>query len=158
MRELLGLPAADVEIEHDVGTLSALAAKIADPTVRGYVDETIKCLQVGALRAAVVFLWTGAMRTLHEAALVKGAAGVNVAIAKHDPKARAVSKVDDFAYVKDKVFLLAAFDLGLVDKGERDALQEGLDLRNRCGHPTSYKPGEKKASGFIEDIVGIVFA
>lgn len=98
------------------------------------------------------------MRTLHEAALAKGAAKVNAAIAKHDPRARAVSKVDDFAYVKDKVFLLAAFDLGLVDKGERDTLQEGLDLRNRCGHPTSYKPGEKKASGFIEDIVGIVFA
>lgn len=66
VRELLGLPSAEPEIEHDVTTLSTLAAKLSDDGVRGYVEEAITCLQFGALRAAVVFLWTGAIRTLHE--------------------------------------------------------------------------------------------
>jgi hypothetical protein len=68
-----------------------------------------------------------------------------------------VKKVDDFAYIKDATFLKAAFDLGLLDKGQRDTLQDALDLRNKCGHPTKYKPRVNKARGFIEDVVGIVF-
>ena len=114
---------------------------VADDVVRGYVDEAITCLRAGALRAAVVFLWTGAVRTLHEAALKKGTAQLNAALQKHDPKARKVAKVEDFAYVRDKIFLLACGELGVLDKGERTTLEDALDLRNRCGHPTKYRPG-----------------
>jgi len=35
---------------------------------------------------------------------------------------------------------------------------EALDLRNRCGHPTNYRPGVKRVSSFIEDVVGIVLS
>lgn len=157
VRDLLGLPAAEPEIEHDVGALSALAAKVSDETVRGYIEESIKCLQVGALRAAVVFLWTGAIRTLHEKALKKGATTVTTALKKRDPKARAVSQIEHFAWIGDRVFLDATPDMGLLDKGQKDTLVEALSLRNRCGHPTKYKPGEAKARGFIEDLLGIVF-
>jgi hypothetical protein len=73
------------------------------------------------------------------------------------PEARNVGKLDDFAYIKDAVLLLALFDLGIIDKGEKGTLEENLDLRNRCGHPTKYKPGVNKSSSFIEDVVGIVF-
>ena len=85
-----------------------------------------------------------------------GAAPVNLAIQKHDQKARKLSSSDDFAYVKDKTMLLALEDLGLVDKGQRSVLEEGLGLRNRSGHPTKYRPGVNKVSSFIEDLVGIV--
>jgi hypothetical protein len=53
---------------------------------------------------------------------------------------------------------MALQDLALIDKGEKATLEEALNLRNRCGHPTRYKPGVKKASSFIEDVVGIVFS
>lgn len=86
-----------------------------------------------------------------------GSAKVNAAIVTHDPKARTLRKADDFANVKDSVFLKALQDLGLFDKGEKATLEEALSLRNRCGHPTKYRPGVKKASSFIEDVVGIVF-
>jgi hypothetical protein len=157
LRELLDLPAAQAEIEHDVGSLTALAAKVTDDTVRGYVEEAVKCLQVGALRAAVVFLWSGAIHTLHEAALGVDSANVNAALKKHYPPAKNVSKVEDFAYINDRTFLEATVDLGLLDKGQRDTLIEGLNLRNRCGHPTKVKPGPKKVSSFIEDVLSIVF-
>lgn len=158
IRERLNLPAAGTEIEHDVATLEGLAAKVGDPVVRDYILEAIKCLSVGALRAAIVFLWTGAIRTLQEESFTKHYAKLNVAIAKHDPKARPVNKLEDFAYIRDATALLAFQELGILDKGEKTTLGEALDLRNRSGHPTNYKPGVKKTSSFIEDVVGIVFA
>ena len=55
VRQLLGLPAADVEVEHDVGTLETLVRKVSDSDVRDYLNEAIKCLKVDALRSCVVF-------------------------------------------------------------------------------------------------------
>jgi len=156
IRELVGLPAADPEIESDVGSLTDLSAKLPDATVRGFVDEAIKCLQVGALRAAVVFLWSGAIYTLHEKALSANNKQLNDAIRKHYPKAPKVSKIEDFAYIKDRTFLDATVDSGLFDKGVRDTLADCLDLRNRFGHPSKAKLGPKKVSSFIEDILSHV--
>jgi hypothetical protein len=157
IRGLLGLPGAEPEIEHDVATLTKLVSKLRDPGAKDFIEEAIKCLQVGALRAAVVFLWTGAIQTLRAKAWKKGADKVNAAISTHDPKGRTLRKAEDFANVKDSVFLRALQDLGVIDKGEKGTLEEALNLRNRCGHPTRYKPGVNKASSFIEDVVGIVF-
>lgn len=158
IRGKLNLPTAAPEIEHDVATLEKLAAKISDDVVRDYILEAIKCLSVGALRAAIVFLWTGAVRTLQEESFTKHFANLNAAITRHDPKARPVNKLEDFAYIRDATALLAFQDLGILDKGQKTTLGEALDLRNRCGHPTKYKPGIKRASSFIEDVIGIVFA
>lgn len=154
----LNLPASAPDLEHDMATLDALAAKVSDQLIRDYILESIKCLGVGALRAAIVFLWTGAIRTLQEVALTKYGAALNPAIAKHDPKARQVNKLEDFAYIRDATMLLALQELGILDKGEKTTLVEALDLRNRCGHPTRYTPGIKKASSFIEDVIGIIWA
>jgi hypothetical protein len=139
-----------------VASLQALAAKIKDPVVQDYIDEAIKCLSVGALRAAIVFLWAAAVRTLQEEAMTKGESAVTAAIQRQDPRARAIRKVDDFAYVKESTFLNALPDLGIVDKSEKDTLVDALNLRNRCGRPTRTKPRVNKAKSFIEDVVGIV--
>ncbi|MDQ3934073.1 MAG: hypothetical protein M3340_05510 [Actinomycetota bacterium] len=153
----LPLPVQDTTgVQHQTTALEMLAARQQNEAVRGYIEEALKCLSVDALRAAVVFLWTGAARTLQENALGKGTA-LNAALQKHDPKARRVTKVDDFAWIKDRNLLLACGELGLLDKGERGTLEDALNLRNRCGHPTRYKPGVARVSSFIEDVVGIVW-
>lgn len=69
-----------------------------------------------------------------------------------------MSRVDDFAYIKDKDALLAAQDLGVVGKGQGTTLEDALKLHNDCSHPTKYKPGVNKVSSFIEDVTGIVFS
>ncbi len=137
--------------------LGALASRQSDDAVRGYLEEAVKCLNVDALRASVVFLWSGVARTLQDRALLRGTTQLNSALQKHDPKARTITKVDDFAWVRDKNLLLACGELGLLDKGERGTLEDALNLRNRCGHPTRYKPGVAKVASFIEDVVGIVW-
>jgi hypothetical protein len=158
VRELLGLPAAEPEIEHDVGTLQTLVSAISDNNARGYIEESIKCLRADALRASVVFLWTGAVAVLRDRVWLYGATAIDSAIKAHNPKARAFSKKGDFAYVNDATLLQVAQDLGALDKTEKQRLGEALDLRNGCGHPTKYSPGVKKASAFIEDVVGIVWS
>ncbi len=45
-----------------------------------------------------------------------GNTAIYAAVLKHDPKARIVRSIDDFAYVKESIQLLAAQDLGVVDK------------------------------------------
>ena len=157
VRTLLGLLEAEAEIEHDVSSLVKLIGSITDRDVADYVQESIKCLSVGALRAAVVFLWAGAVRKIRELVVGCGIANVNTTAAKHDPKARTIRHIDDLAYFKESTLLLVAQDLGIYDKNQRGILEESLNLRNKCGHPGRYKIGQKKASSFIEDIVGIVF-
>ena len=69
VRKLLALPEPDAapQTAHDVTTLQALAEAQTDDNVQGYIEEAIKCLQADALRAAVVFLWSGAVYTIREA-------------------------------------------------------------------------------------------
>lgn len=158
VRDLLGLPATEAEIEHDVSSLSAVLPSISNRVVRDYVQEGIRCLQIGAKRAAVVFLWAGGIRTLQERMLKRNTQSLNAALQKHDSRARRVSKIDHFSYIKDRITLLAAQELDILDKSEKDTLQEALSLRNRCGHPAKYSPGEKKVSSFIEDMTQVVFS
>jgi hypothetical protein len=157
VRDELGLPEEEPEVAADVTALESAARKISDPLAQEFVGEAITCLQVGALRAAVVFAWTGAVRTLHDSAAALGWPQVEAAIQKHDARIKNVKKIEDFASVGDKTFLLAARDLTLIDKGQWTILQHALDLRNQCGHPSKYSPGPKKVSALIEDLIGIVF-
>jgi hypothetical protein len=156
-RYLLGLPSALSEIEQEVSTLETLAAKIKNADAREYIEEANRCIKVGALRAGIVFVWAGAIRTIQEKCIAGSLSSLSASLARHDPKARSVTKIEDFQYIKDKNILLAAEDNGILDKAERTTLSESLDLRNRCGHPNKYRPGIKKASSFIEDVIGIVF-
>lgn len=158
VRSTLGLPEAEPEIEHDVSSLESLLSSVSDPEVADYLAEAIKCLSVGALRAAVVFLWAGSVRQIQQNCLDCGASNVDAAVQKHDPKARTIKKLDDLVYIKESVLLLAAQDLGLFDKNQRSTLTDALNLRNKSGHPGKYKPGPKKVSSFIEDLVSILFA
>jgi hypothetical protein len=157
VRSMLGFPEAEPEIEHDVSSLNGLISKISHEEVKDYLEEAIKCLSVGALRAAVVFLWAGAVRHLQQECMSLGAAEVDAAVRKHEPKVRKIQSLDDLAYVKESVLLLAAQELGIFDRNQRSTLSEALSLRNRAGHPGKYRPGEKKVSSFIEDVVFILF-
>lgn len=157
VRELLALPANDVEIENDVSSLETLITKVAEKDVCDYLNEAVKCLQVNALRACVVFLWSGAVKKIRDDVFACGVSNINQALAKFDAKAKPVRKVDDLVLIKESTLLLVSQELGLLDKNQRSVLEDCLNLRNKCGHPGKYKIGPKKASSFIEDLVGILF-
>jgi hypothetical protein len=159
VRDWLALPdplAAPPETDADVTVLRQLTQRIPDETTREYIDEALKCLEVGARRAAVVFLWTGAVSAVREAVWSHDVRQIEAALQCHNPRAK-FKKRNDFSGVKDADLLQVAQDLAVYDKSEKKRLGEALDLRNDCGHPVKYRPGEKKVSSFIEDLLNIVF-
>lgn len=157
VRKLLRLPETEVEVQHEVDELKKLLGRLADPVIKGFVEEAVTCLSVGALKASIVFLWAGAVATLRDEVAKKGFPAVNAAIQVHDKTARTVKKADDFQYINDAVFLLVAEGVGVLDKAQRQTLGDTLNLRNKCGHPTKYSPGPAKTKSFIEDVTNIVF-
>ena len=157
VRQLLNLPAKDVEIENDVSSLETLISALNDSDAVDYLNEAVKCLQINALRATVVFLWSGAIKKIRDDVFSCGICDVNAAIIKFDAKAKPIRKLDDLVVIKESVLLLSAQELGLYDKNQRTVLEDCLNLRNKCGHPGKYKVGPKKVSSFIEDLIGIVF-
>lgn len=157
VREIMELPASDIEIENDVSSLEMLISTIVDKDVCDYLNEAVKCLQVNALRASVVFLWSGAIKKIREDVFACGLGNINSAIVKYDPKSKPIKKADDLVLVKEATLLLVTQELGLFDKNQRSVLEDCLNLRNKCGHPGKYKVGPKKVSSFIEDLVGVLF-
>jgi len=83
----------------DTEALDSVVEEVSDPVVRSYVQEAITCLRNEALRAAIVFLWAGAIRTLQQKAFDKGITQLNQAISKHDVRAHPVNKLEDFSYI-----------------------------------------------------------
>lgn len=125
--------------------IRSVVATVGDDVAKEFVEESVVCLEAGALRAAVVFLWSGAIRTIQGEMLTSGLKKVTQAVHRHDQSASPIKKIEDFAKVKDRITLLAARELALIG------------VRNHCGHPTKYKPGAEKFRAYIEDLVGIVF-
>lgn len=156
IRDELTLPAHVAEPEHDVASLKTVAATVKDRAVRDYVDEAVKRLRVDARRASVVFPWTGAVATIREDVWRFGPRSVEAALKVHNPKAK-FRKKGDFEGVKDADLLQIAHDMEIYDKSQKKRLNEALDLRNDCGHPVKYKPGEKKVASFVEDLVATVW-
>ncbi len=159
VRELLELDRDEPTLKtEDVDALTKLVSSLKDPAVRDYVDESISCLKIGARRASVVFLWSGAIHTLREALWSQQEPSViDAAFKAHSPKARSFKKKGDFSYFSDAELLQVAQDFEILEKNGKTMLSHALDLRNSCGHPVKYKPGEKKVSSFIEDVLQIVF-
>lgn len=155
----LALPITEPQARNDVRDLQALAAKVKDETVRDYVEESIKCLKVDARRAAVVFLWAGTVHAIRELVWTKATSthAIDVALKSHNPKARTFTKKGDLDYVNDAKLLEITVDLAVFDRSEKKQLKQALDLRNDCGHPVKYRPGENKVASFIEDVTSIVF-
>jgi hypothetical protein len=85
----------------------------------------------------------------------KGTKALNSVLLRHNCKARNITNIDDFACIKHQ--LSACGKLGLLDKGERNTLEDALNLRNRCNHQTKYELGTAKVNFFIEDVVGTVW-
>lgn len=159
VRGLLNLPEAEAEVETDVASLTQLTGGIQDAIVKSYIEEAILCLQVGALRASVVFLWSGAIARIRDEVwtLANNPTQIDAALKNHNPGSKSFKKKGDFSRVNDAALIEITEDLNLYDKSERKRLKEGLDLRNDCGHPVKFQPGTAKVRAFIEDVIGVVF-
>lgn len=151
-----GLPEDEPELEHGVADLEKVAAKVTDAGAKKFIEEAILCLSVNALRAAIVFVWVGAIADIKARVWSHGAPAVTRAFQKYLPKAQ-LNTHDDLLKFQEVDILKVAQDLGVIDKAQHKILGQALDLRNQCGHPNKYWPSVSKAKAHIEDVAGILW-
>lgn len=156
VRTAHALPEDEPELEHGVADLEKIAAKIADADARRFIKEAILCLSVNALRAAIVFVWVGAIADIKARIWLHGASTVTAAFQKYNAKAK-LNAHDDLLRFQEVDILKVAQDLGVIDKAQHKILGHALDLRNQCGHPNKYWPSISKAKAHIDDVAGILW-
>ncbi|MBT2264631.1 MULTISPECIES: hypothetical protein [Rhodococcus] len=144
--------------KSDVEQIRATIEGIQNSDAKEYAGEAVDCLSVGCRRAAIVFMWVAATHEIQDRVWNSSTPqNITAAAQKHNPKAKGAKKRDDLVEYNEALLLQVAQDLGVIDKNEKSELSKCLDLRNACGHPNKYRPGEHKTKAHIEDIVTILF-
>lgn len=163
-QRLHSLPVRDSAREAPEKALHSLreAAASAPPDYQDYLDEAVECYEGGMYRAAVLMVWSACIQHLfsvieaHRGGIKAMEAANFARYGKTNPPPpsyRKIRKTDDLLYLKESAVLLIAEDAGLINRNARDLLEEKLKLRNRCGHPTRYKPGREETVIFIEALI-----
>ena len=142
--------------EIEIDDLESLIFSLDNDDEKEYLREALSCFRVGALRAGIVFSWVACMRFIQNKCIVKGYNPINSALQKLNASAKKIKGIEDFETLKDFTILSIAFELGVISKHQKSQLENNLDLRNHCGHPSSYEPEINKAKAFIEDIVNLM--
>lgn len=155
-----GAPMRDASVEAPERALRSLheAANDAPKEYSDYLDEAIACYEAGQYRAAVLMVWAATVQHLYMvvARTRSGVDNFEAANLRRFGKSRtyrALKKPDDFLYLREADFLLLAEDAGMLNRNARKLLVERLDLRNRCAHPTRYRPGREEVVVLIESLL-----
>lgn len=147
-------------LDAAVPYLRRTIAKVKDEHRREYLAEAISCLGVGASRATIVMTWLATIDHMQEFVLSKHATAFNSALAKRSDKLSRlrVASRDDFAEMKESVFIEVCRSAKIVTNDVRKLLDEKLGTRNSCAHPSTITVSDSKVVSFIEDLVENVIA
>jgi len=134
------------------------ALAVAPPDYRDYLVEAVSCYDHALYRAAILMVWAATMEHLYIVAShhphgIRDIEAANLSRFGTAKTYRQIKKKDDFLYLGEANWLQLAEDAGLMNRNARKILIERLDLRNRCGHPTKYKPGREETVVFIESLL-----
>lgn len=151
---------ADVGHESPAAALKSLAEAVAAAPrdYHDYLREALSCYEHGLYRAAILLVWAAVVQHLYSTAGrqtggIKLFERANHARFGSSKKYRTIRKQDDFLYLAERDFLQLGEDAGMFNRNARKVLQERLDLRNLCGHPTQYRPGREETVIFIESLL-----
>lgn len=147
--------------------LSQILELINDPDENEYLQEAIKCVEAGFLRAAIILGWSAAMYRIHKVIEKMGFdkfTSITVFMKnqqsgrfKRFNKNYIVTNMSDMQEVFDSDTLLALEALGLIDNNENTRLLSCYNLRCTCGHPGNAPITKYNAMSFFSDIITIVF-
>ncbi len=124
-----------------------------------YLMEGLGCFRNGLLRAGVIFLWSAVIKNIRQKIIDSTELSViNKELQILVPKIKQIKNVDSFEFIKDETTLHLSERVGLYGKFEKNELINScLGLRNKCGHPSNYKPEMQKVKAFVEDILNMVY-
>lgn len=147
------------EVEHPINIeyFEQAFLTIPDKDEAEYLKEALICMNAGSLRAGIIFAWTATVINIRKKCFNHGNVSLNNALRRHNQNAKEIKKLEDFSYINDALLIKVAQELGEIDKGEKDSLEDCLDTRNKCSHPGRYRPKQLKASSVLEELISIVF-
>lgn len=146
------------------GKLRALESRLAFDDQKALLADTIRCLECGAPRAAIVMGWNLTYEYLRRSvfedkdgrraafnALLKG---------RKRTKSDFYEPIDDYEHFQDlgeRFVIDLLFDAELLSKHSHQVLLHALNRRNHFAHPNMAKATDESATGYIDDLIINVF-
>ncbi len=159
-QELQEVPVSDHVSQSPAKALKSLndAVTAAPASYRDYLVEAVTCYDNSLYRAAILMVWAASVDHLYLVASghpngLNDFEVANLARFGRASNYRRIKKKDDFLYLGEANWMTLAEDAGMMNKNARLMLVERLTLRNRCGHPTLYRPGREETVIFIESLL-----
>lgn len=148
----------DTKVE-DFKDLEHLVFELEDKNEIDYLMEGLDCFRCGALRAGVIFIWSASIKNIRQKIIDSTKLSeINKELQIILPKAKKIKDINSFEFIKDETTLHLSQKVGVYDKFEKNELINScLGLRNKCGHPSNYKPEIQKVKAFVEDILNLVY-
>lgn len=138
--------------------LRKYAAAIQSNEIREFLEEAVGALELGLLRAAVVFSWVGAVSVLYKEVVSNHLSAFNAEASKRTNSWKPAKTTDELTRMKEYDFLQVLAALSIIGKNTKEELEACLKLRNACGHPSSVRVGEYRVSSHIETLTLNVYS
>ena len=132
--------------------------KVTNSDTRTFVEEAIKCYELGLYRPAIIMSWVGAVSVLHSHVVDKHLTAFNAESVRRDPKWKFAKTSDDLSEMKEFTFLEILVSISVFGKNVKEEIQKCLKLRNGCGHPNSMKVGANAVANHLEILLLNVFS
>ncbi len=155
--DLVG-PSASSPLPAVASSVRSHLAGIKSANTKEFLEEAIRCLESGLLRAATVLSWVGALNILYERVVATSLPQFNKEALRRDSKWKAAATVDDLARMKEHDFLQVLEAISIVGKSVKHELEACLKRRNGAGHPNSLKIGDAMVAAHIETLAINVFS
>lgn len=157
MRETLSKKlGAESTISQTSATLRSLEHNMPAGSSKEFLAETLDCFEVVANRATIVMAWILAVNHLFGYILKYKLVDFNAALANNTDrrvKVRAVKQRDDFSDIPEGKFIEFCRSGKIISNDFCKILDQKLDVRNSCAHPSGVKINRTKVIDFVEDLV-----
>lgn len=152
-----GVPLNEGPSKTTASDLRQILSGIKDQQTADFVEEAIGCCEAHLYRSAVVMSWLAAVHVLRRHVMDDHLSTFNTEMRGAHPKWKDIKQISDFESLKESEFLLRIFRISAIDKSQRKLLEECLDRRNQCGHPSSFKVAENTVRHHIEALILNIF-
>lgn len=157
MREALSKKlGAEKIIAQTSATLRRLEHRLPAGADKEFLRETIDCFEAGAGRATIVMAWILATDHLFSYIMAHKLEDFNIALAANTDKSvkvKVIGKRDDFTEMKESKFIEICRQSRIISNDVRKVLEQKLDIRNSCAHPSGVVVNTTKVIDFVEDLI-----
>lgn len=151
-------PALQSPVAQVIPHLRALLPGVKNLQVVSFIEEAVRCLELGLWRSGVVLSWVGAVAVLYDYVVANHLSTFNAEAIKRNPKWKPAKTTEDLSRMQEADFLVVLESTQIIGKSVKQELEGCLKYRNGAGHPNQMKVGTARATGHVETLIQHVFA